>query len=67
MNSMGFRQGGGTHFNPSTQEAEAGQSSRLVSCRTARGTQRNPVSEKQTNKKFIPFLVYNSLEVFHYP
>jgi hypothetical protein len=47
-------------FNPSTQEAEAGRflSSRpslvyKVSSRTARATQRNPVSknQKQTNKQ----------------
>ena len=44
-------------FNPSTQEAEAGRSPSLVpslvyrvSSRTARATQRNPVSKKPINK-----------------
>jgi hypothetical protein len=39
-------------FNPSTQEAEAGRSPSLiyrVSSRTARATQRNPVSKNQIN------------------
>jgi hypothetical protein len=35
-------------FNPSTQEAEAGG---FLSSRTARATQRNPVSKNKTNKK----------------
>jgi hypothetical protein len=41
-------------FNPSTQEAEAGG---FLSSRTARATQRNPVSKKtnkQTKKFFFP-------------
>jgi hypothetical protein len=42
-------------FNPSTQEAEAGrQMASLVyrvSSRTARATQRNPVSKKKKNKQ----------------
>jgi hypothetical protein len=48
-------------FNPNTSEAEAGGflSSRpalvyRVSSRTARATQRNPVSKKQTNKQKKP-------------
>jgi hypothetical protein len=35
-------------FNPSTWEAEAG---RFLSSRTARATQRNPVSKKPKKKK----------------
>jgi hypothetical protein len=48
-------------FNPSTWEAKAGKASLVykVSSRTARATQRNPVSKtnKQTNKqtKKVPF------------
>ena len=40
-------------FNPSTQEAEAGRflSPRPAWSTTARATQRNPVSKKQTNKQ----------------
>jgi hypothetical protein len=41
-------------FNPSTREAEAGRflsSVCRVSSRTARATQRNPVSEKKKKKK----------------
>ena len=45
-------------FNPSTQEAEAGQSLEFeaslvyrMSSRTVRTTQRNPVSKKQTKTK----------------
>jgi hypothetical protein len=34
-------------FNPSTREAEAGG---FLSSRTARATQRNPVSKKPINK-----------------
>jgi hypothetical protein len=41
-------------FNPSTQEAEAGRflASLVyrVSCRTARATQRNPVSKNKTKQ-----------------
>jgi hypothetical protein len=50
-------------FNPSAQEAEAGRSGRAfefeaslvyrVSSRTARATQRNPVSKKQTKTIFF--------------
>jgi hypothetical protein len=35
-------------FNPSTREAEAGG---FLSSRTARATQRNPISKKQKNKQ----------------
>jgi hypothetical protein len=45
-------------FNPSTREAEAGEFLSLrpslvykVNSRTARATQRNPVSEKKKRKK----------------
>jgi hypothetical protein len=60
-------------FNPSTQEAEAGGflSSRpalvyKVSSRTARATQRNPVSKNKTKKKAVPGST-TLLEVLLYP
>ena len=69
-------------FNPSTQEAEAGRSPKfeasliyIRSSRTARATQRRPVSEKKKKKKKVFFIfllacvdfVYTSQVIFHNP
>jgi hypothetical protein len=44
--------GGVYAFKPSTQEAEAGRSLSFRMCsRTARATQRNPVSEKKEKER----------------
>jgi hypothetical protein len=52
-------------FNPSAQEAEAGGFEfeaclvYRVSSRTARATQRNPVSKNKQTKKFVQILEFN--------